>query len=184
MLGPIMPKLWKATCLLPIMLVSCGPQGADNDGGEAITLAAPIVYTDAEKVEIQKAFPVPYNTADLAAGEKQFNKCRACHTITPDGMNMSGPHLFGVIGRKAATAAGYPYSDAMRKHGVVWDYETLDTFLKAPQATVKGTKMGYPGIKDDADRHNLIAYIKLMSAPKPSAPAANESASAGANLIP
>ena len=164
-----MTILRKAACLLPvILLAACGPQGADNDGGEAVTLAEPIVYTDAEKADIQKTFPAPYDTADLAAGEKQFNKCRACHTITPDGMNMSGPHLFGVFGRTAATAAGYPYSDAMRKHGVVWDYAALDTFIKAPQQTVKGTKMGYPGVPDDTDRHNLIAYIKLMSAPKAS----------------
>ncbi|MBP2158802.1 MULTISPECIES: cytochrome c family protein [Asticcacaulis] len=174
-----MLKSWKAVCFLPVLaLTACGPRGADNDGGEAIQLAAPIVYTDAEKAEILKTFPAPYDTADLAAGEKQFNKCRACHTITPDGMNMSGPHLFGVFGRKAATAAGYPYSEAMRKHAVVWDYATLDTFLTAPQATVKGTKMGYPGIKDDTDRRNLIAYIRLMSAPKAGAPVSAESASA------
>jgi len=175
-----MLKSWKIACLLPVLvLAACGPRGADNDGGEAVQLAAPIAYTDAEKAEILKTFPAPYDTADLAAGEKQFNKCRACHTITPDGMNMSGPHLFGVFGRKAATAAGYPYSEAMRKHAVAWDYETLDIFLKAPQTTVKGTKMGYPGVQNDTDRRNLIAYIKLMSAPKTSAAAA-ESASTNA----
>lgn len=174
-----MLKLWKATCFLPVLvLAACGPRGADNDGGTDIALAEPIVYTDAEKAEIQKTFPAPYNTADLAAGEKQFNKCRACHTITPDGMNLTGPHLFGVIGRKAGTSAGYPYSEAMQKHGVMWDYEALDTFIKAPQATVKGTKMGYPGVQDDTDRRNLIAYIELMSRPKASVAAGNESTSA------
>jgi cytochrome c len=173
-----MLKSWKAACLLQFaLLVSCGPQGADNDSGEAITLAEPIVYTAAEKAAIQATFPAPYNTADLAAGEKQFNKCRACHTITPDGMNLTGPHLFGVIGRRAGTSAGYPYSEAMRKHGVVWDYEALDTFIKAPQATVKGTKMGYPGVQNDADRRNLIAYIALMSRPKATAPAASGASS-------
>ena len=118
-----------------------------------MVMAEPKDYTPAERTAIQATFPAPFNTADLAAGEKQFNKCRACHTITPDGMNMSGPHLFGVFGRKAATAAGYPYSDAMRKYAVVWDYETLDIFLKAPQATVKGTKMGFAGIQDADKRH-------------------------------
>ncbi len=175
-----MLKFWKAACLVPVLvLAGCGPRGADNDGGEAVQLAEPIVYTDAEKAEIQKTFPSPYNTSDLAAGEKQFNKCRACHTITPDGMNLTGPHLFGVFGRQAGTSAGYPYSDAMRKHGVVWDYAALDTFIKAPQATVKGTKMGYPGVQNDTDRHNLIAYIRLMSAPKAGATAASGSASDG-----
>lgn len=168
---------WKAFCCLPVLALSaCGPHGADNDSGETVALAPPISYTAAEKTAIQAAFPAPYNTADLAAGEQQFNKCRACHTITPDGMNLTGPHLFGVFGRKAASVTGYTYSEGMQKYAVVWDYETLDTFIKAPQATVKGTKMGYAGVKDDTDRRNLIAYIRLMSVAKPT-----ESASVSAN---
>ena len=74
---------------------------------------------------------------------------------------MTGPHLYGVFGRHAATAKSYTYSDAMTKHDVVWDFNTLDVYLKAPQQVVKGTKMGFMGIESDTQRRNLIAYLAL-----------------------
>jgi cytochrome c len=127
--------------------------------------AEPPELTAAQKARILATFPAPYNTADLDAGEKQFNKCRSCHTIAAGKMNMTGPHLYGVFGRHAATAEGYTYSDAMKAHDVVWDFDTLDVYLKSPQTVVKGTKMGFMGIQNDTDRHNLIAYLKAETTP-------------------
>ena len=160
-----------------ICLTGCNKPGADNDGGQTVALAATPEYTPSEKAAIQATFPAPYNTADLAAGEKMFNRCRACHTITPDSMNLTGPHLYGVFGRKSATAKGYTYSDAMQAHNVVWDFDTLDVYLKAPQQVVKGTKMGFQGIQDDADRRNLIAYLKLETTPRTPEPAGSSASS-------
>lgn len=46
---------------------------------------------------------------DAANGEKEFRKCKACHTIeAPDGTAVvkggkTGPNLYGVIGRKAGS---------------------------------------------------------------------------------
>ena len=167
-------KLGAVALVSSLCLLAACNRGASSsaDDGQTMTMAVPKEYTPAEKAAIQATFPAPYNTADLAAGEKQFNKCRACHTITPDGMNMTGPHLYGVFGRHSATATGYSYSDAMLAHNVTWDFNTLDTYLKAPQQVVKGTKMGFMGIADDTDRHNLIAYLKLETSPAPVADAA------------
>ncbi len=146
-------------------LTACQPQKADNDNGQDISVPAPREYSAAEKTTIQATFPVPYNTADLADGEKQFNKCRACHTISPEKMDLTGPHLYGLFGRKSGTVAGYTFSDAMKAHDTVWDFDTLDTYISAPQATVKGTKMPYQGLKDDTQRHDLIAYLKMETEP-------------------
>lgn len=161
-----------------LALTGCSPK-ADNDDAPDVVMATPHVYSDAEKIAIQATFPAPYNTADLAAGEKQFNKCRACHTIGPDKMNLVGPHLYGVFGRKSGTEPGYTFTEAMTSHNVTWGFDTLDTYLAAPQAVVKGTKMSYQGIKDETDRHNLIAYLKLETTPYVPPAATSDSASSG-----
>ncbi|MFI0848639.1 c-type cytochrome [Mesorhizobium sp. IMUNJ 23232] len=99
---------------------------------------------------------------DAAAGEKVFAKCKACHVADSD-QNRVGPGLKGLIGRKAGTHEGFKYSPAMTAEGeggVVWDDATLTTYLKNPKAMVKGTKMAFPGLKDDADIANVIAYLK------------------------
>ena len=157
--------------LAPLLLLSAchraAPAAADNDGGADMTMADPVEYTDAQKTAILATFPAPYNAADLSEGEKEFNKCRACHTITPDKMNMTGPHLYGVFGRKSGTAPGYPFTEAMTNHDVVWGFDTLDTYLTSPQTVVKGTKMGFAGIQDAQKRRNLIAYVALESQPHP-----------------
>ena len=151
---------------------------ADTSMADDTAFAEPPEFTPAQKAQILATFPAPYNTADLDAGETQFNKCRSCHTITAGKMNMTGPHLYGVFGRHAATAEGYTYSDAMKAHNVVWDFNTLDIYLKSPQTVVEGTKMGFMGIQNDTDRHNLIAYLKAETTPGLADSSAGSSASA------
>ncbi|WP_274628868.1 c-type cytochrome [Arvimicrobium flavum] len=99
---------------------------------------------------------------DAAAGEKVFAKCKACH-IADEDKNKVGPSLKAVIGRTAGTHEGFKYSPAMveaGKGGLVWDEAKLTEYLRAPKAIVKGTKMAFPGLKDDADIANVIAYLK------------------------
>ncbi len=159
------------------LLMLGGCHKASSSAGADAAFAEPPEFTSAQKTQILATFPAPYNTADLDAGEKQFNKCRSCHTITADKMNMTGPHLYGVFGRHSATAEGYTYSDAMKAHNVTWDFDTLDVYLKSPQTVVAGTKMGFTGIENDTDRHNLIAYLKAETTPLPAGSAASDSAS-------
>jgi cytochrome c len=96
---------------------------------------------------------------DAAAGAKIFNRCKACHSLEA-GENRVGPSLHGVIGRRAGSAAGYKYSEAMKLYGVVWDAESLGAYLEAPRKLVPGTKMSFPGLKKADDRANVIAYIE------------------------
>jgi cytochrome c len=102
---------------------------------------------------------------DAAAGEKVFMKCKACHVADKD-QNRVGPSLHGVIGRTAGTHPGYHYSTAMveaGKSGLVWNEDTLAKYLHDPKAVVKGNKMAFPGLKDDTDVANVIAYLKQES---------------------
>ena len=151
--------------VVALVLAGCGRR-ADNDDGAVVELAQPADYNPAEKAAMLATFPAPYNAADLAEGEKQFGKCRGCHTITADKMNLTGPHLYGVFGRKSGTMAGYEYTEAMTAHNTVWDFDSLNVYLEAPQTVVKGTKMGFVGIKDAEQRRDLIAYLKIESTPR------------------
>ena len=101
----------------------------------------------------------PAMAQDVAAGEKQFAVCKACHQIGPNAKNGVGPELNGVVGRKAGSVAGYNYSPANKNSGLTWDEATLDKYLANPQEVVKGTKMIFPGIKDEEKRKDVIAYL-------------------------
>jgi cytochrome c len=96
---------------------------------------------------------------DPAAGEKVFNKCRACHVLDED-RNRVGPYLHGVMGRTAGTAEGFNYSPAMKESGIVWDEETIAEYVADPRGYVPGNRMAFPGLKSEDDIKNLIAYLK------------------------
>ena len=101
--------------------------------------------------------------AALQRGEQIYARCAACHAI--EG-HRTGPQHCGLWGRRAGTAPGYTaYSQALRRSGIVWDERSLDVFLKDPMKAVPGTAMGYAGVKDDAERADLIAWLKLASQP-------------------
>ncbi len=98
---------------------------------------------------------------DAAKGEKVFKKCKTCHTFDP-GKKKIGPHLKGVVGRKAGSVEGYKYSKAMAAADITWDEANLDKFLTKPKAFVKKTKMSFGGLKKESQRADLIAYLKAQ----------------------
>jgi len=97
-------------------------------------------------------------TGDARKGKKVFRKCKACHSLK-EGRNGSGPTLYGIIGAEAGAVDGFKYSTAMAESGLVWDAETLGTFLKKPKEALPGTKMQFTGLRKDADIENLLAYL-------------------------
>jgi cytochrome c len=96
---------------------------------------------------------------DPARGEKRFEECATCHTLER-GVNNVGPSLFGVIGRKAGEIADFRYSPALKKSGLTWTPQVLDTFIADPQKEVPGNRMPFAGMPDAADRADLIAYLQ------------------------
>ena len=97
---------------------------------------------------------------DADKGKKLFTKCKACHNADAPKHKI-GPHLVGIVGRKAASADGYTkYSKVLKESGIVWDEANLDKWLTNPKGMYPGTKMIYPGLKKAEDRADVIEYLK------------------------
>ncbi|MDM7955896.1 c-type cytochrome [Blastomonas sp.] len=102
----------------------------------------------------------PAATSEAALGKRLFLRCAACHAMTAAGPAKIGPHLQGIVGRKAGAVAAFKYSPAMKSSAVVWNEATLDAWLQRPQAVVPGTSMAFAGLAKPADRKALIVYLK------------------------
>jgi len=109
------------------------------------------------------ACPAVALAADAEAGKAAFKRCQVCHRLEAGGAASIGPNLHGVFGRKAGSVEGFAYSEAMKNSGVVWDDETLAKYLSDPKGFVPGNKMAFPGIKNEAELTNLLAYLKQAS---------------------
>jgi cytochrome c len=103
---------------------------------------------------------------DAAAGEKVFVVCKACHQTGPTAKNAVGPVLNGLFGRHSGSVEGYTYSPANKDAQITWDEATFSDYIKNPRGKVPGTKMIYPGLKDEQKIKDLIAYLhQFDSAP-------------------
>ncbi|MFN0041826.1 MAG: c-type cytochrome [Alphaproteobacteria bacterium] len=150
--------------LVPAPKVKHGDEmaAASHGGGKSAGTPAPATAQAAPIADRLKL-------AVSGEGEKAFGKkCASCHTANDGGANKIGPNLYNVVGGPKAHLPGFGYSDAMKKAGGNWAYDTLDAFLENPKAAVPGTKMTFAGIKDAKERANLVAYLRGQSAaPKP-----------------
>ena len=104
-------------------------------------------------------------SADIGEGEKIFKKCASCHTNVEGGANKVGPALWGIVERPIASADGFSYSGALKAYGEGknWTYESLNGFLWKPKTYVKGTSMGFGGIKKVEDRAAMVAYLRSLA---------------------
>lgn len=105
----------------------------------------------------------PASAQDVAAGERSWNKCRACHQIGEGAKNIVGPQLNGLFGRPSGSAEGYSYSAANKNSGITWDEAVFAEYIKDPRAKIPGTKMVFPGIKNEKEVADLTAFLKQFA---------------------
>lgn len=156
------------------------PEGAETDDGAGSAsaaepaattevAAAPEPAPEPEPAPAAEPEPAPAAAPDpalVAAGEKIYKKCKACHQVGDKAKHRVGPILNGVLGRTAGTMEGFKYSKAMiakGEEGLVWTPETLDAYLEKPKAYVPKTKMSFAGLKKAEDRAAVTAYLSQFT---------------------
>lgn len=121
---------------------------------------------DADATEAEEELIGPLlASADVTAGEKLLKRCVACHSFDEGGANKVGPQLYDIVNRQIGGVGDFGYSGALTDYAAdkVWTYEELDGFLKKPSKWIKGTAMGFAGLKKIEDRANIIAYMRTLS---------------------
>jgi cytochrome c len=99
--------------------------------------------------------PQPGLAGDPVVGARLYQSCMGCHSLDENDV---GPRHRGVVGRKAGSIAGYAYSAALKRSGIVWTPVQLDRWLSGPQALVPGAKM-YFSVANPRNRADIIAYL-------------------------
>jgi len=115
------------------------------------------------------ALAMPALAQDAAKGEKEFNKCKACHMIASDSETIVrggkvGPNLYGVIGRTMGGVEDFKYSDGLQakaEAGEVWTEETLADYVTDPNEFLGSrSKMTFKLRKGSED---VAAYLATFS---------------------
>ena len=98
--------------------------------------------------------------ADPVRGKQLFEKrCTGCHSLEAD---KEGPHLRGVYGRKAGTAPGFAYSDALKAANFTWNDALLEKWLTDTESVVPDNNMDFHVPSPD-ERADIIRYLKVSS---------------------
>jgi cytochrome c len=89
----------------------------------------------------------PARAQDAAAGERVFKtQCGGCHSPVKGQDRATGPSVFGIL------ADG----------GAFESKEMLDRYLISPRSVIRRTTMSYPGLKNEQQRKDLIAYLETL----------------------
>ncbi|WP_262692769.1 c-type cytochrome [Kordiimonas aestuarii] len=176
---------------LLIMVISIVSEGVFHEEDHKPSFTIEVATDDGaeEVVEEGPSLAELLQTADAGKGERQFAKCKSCHTVEKGGKDGTGPHLYGVIGRGIGEVDGFGYSGALSGQDGMWTYEKLNEWLASPKNTFPGTSMAFAGIRKDEQRADLIAYLRTFNDNPPplpevvaeEEPAAEESTDAAAD---
>lgn len=113
-----------------------------------------------------------HSFADVKKGERNFNRCKTCHTLKPN-TNRVGPSLHQVFGRKAGIVPKYRYSDSMKaasEKGLTWTRENLMAYLEDPKKFL-GKYLGTKRVrnkmlmkfKKESFRKDVVDYLESLS---------------------
>ena len=117
---------------------------------------------------------------DAEAGKKVFNQCQTCHVVADADGNVlagknakTGPNLYGIIGRPAASYEGFKYGEGIQEaaaKGLVWDEEKITAYVQDPTAFLEEvtgngkakSKMVFK-VKKEEDAANVAAFLASLS---------------------
>ena len=125
----------------------------------------PVVKAAPEPVAelIAEVAAVTAVAGDLDKGKKTFRrKCMTCHTYIRNGRNLTGPNLWGIVGRNKGKVEGFRYSKPLAVMGGTWTDEELLSFIASPRKFVTDTKMAFAGLKKEKDRQNVLTFLKTL----------------------
>ncbi|MBY0564439.1 MAG: cytochrome c family protein [Hyphomonadaceae bacterium] len=165
-----MRHLLLSTVLLAVAACGQPEQQADTQAPASQPTTPAVAPGARDPAAIQAAIaalPAPYNEANYEAGRRVFAQCRSCHTLDAGGPNRVGPNLHGVFGREIGGVAGFNYSQAVQDADFIWDAAQLDNWLQNPQTFLPGNRMAFAGVRDETQRRDLIAYLKVETTPAP-----------------
>lgn len=100
---------------------------------------------------------------DVQKGQMVFNMCLPCHSIGPGAQNKVGPELNGLDGRRSGSVPGFDYSDPNKNSGIVWNEAIFKKYIQNPQGVISGTKMIFPGVKNEQQVNDLWVYLSQFT---------------------
>ncbi len=173
--GQDAPRVETTPEVIPTPQTSLGTEGSEASG-QPVTDQTQVIPTEegqaAQAEAQQEAAPEPAAepqqaaagavAGDPAAGQAAARVCAACHTFKEGEPHRVGPNLHGVFGEDIASKEGYNYSNALKGADGAWTADMLDAYLANPKEAIPGNKMTYAGLKDDAKRQDLIAYLQSL----------------------
>jgi cytochrome c len=100
---------------------------------------------------------------DTQKGQIMFNMCLPCHSIGAGAQTKVGPELNGLDGRHSGSVSDFDYSDANKNSGIVWNETTFKKYIQNPQGVIPGTKMIFPGVKNEQQVNDLWVYVSQFN---------------------
>lgn len=134
--------------------------------GAAVFAGAFSIAAMAQPAIAQEDLAEAVMAADAAAGQGISFQCIGCHTFGDGEGARVGPGLFDIVGRTIGGVEGFAYSEAfvaLAEAGETWTLEMLDAFLADPATAIPDNAMAYSGVRTDADRLNLLAYLASLT---------------------
>lgn len=145
------------------VVAACGPSPSQK--ADAPVSPPPAAGPSNEEMQARiTTLAAPYDEASYDAGRRVFAQCRSCHTIDEGAGNRVGPNLHGVFGREIGAVEGFNYSQPVQAANFTWDADHLDHWLQNPQTFLPGNRMAFAGVRDEAQRRDLIAYLMVETA--------------------
>ncbi len=161
---------FRATLSGPIWALQFSPDGENIHAGglDNAMYSWPIAELDAQNAMADTKRSFLKDPSEMSNGERQFQrKCSICHTLGPDSERRAGPTLYNLFGREAGAIDGYPYSPTLENAEIVWSEESVDELFDiGPDHFIPGSKMPMQRITAQADRDDLISFLKDATRPQ------------------